>query len=623
MPESAPTSGDVLDLPSDLSSSNRSVAPALDGIMPGMAEIAGRKLGEETKAFGETERRMEEDRGRMTAAMAASGLEAEKLKPWNHDEESRRRTADPLEAFGSLGSVFGILASAFTRTPMENALNASAAAMNAVKAANDEDYKKAYDAYKFNMQLVEKRHAMIQAQFNDASALFRTDMQAGTVKAQNIATRFGDEQSLFLLSNGMNKEFFDLQAQRNKAALEMSEATRKITENTFREQVFRNIVAELPEEKRNDPASQMRAWNYAHGMNSKTEEDVMMQWWAEHPGAKAEDAAKFAAKFKADQHAAATIATPDRMDAKEIERRRDQYVQEGLKPNEAYDKASKEVREIAAANKRTAAQTFTAKWYEEHPDGTPEEFSAAFQKFMQGQKPPGTTGGNVNLTGDRQRAQDVAKYRENLKTSTDPDTGEKYTDEKVGELAAKYEAKLKATATPPSGNQRDTLRSMIDRTVNFEQTIDKVEGILAKHNLTVGLGGKVTRPAEAFGNAIGVSGETDRKQVERWIAEMKEWAPRILNESKGRPLAAEAAQVNSIVAGMSFQDTTANVVRAYRELRPLIQKIREDLVKRESGTWEAPKPGAAPAGAAKPKWMDAPVIGPRSDAGAAGTEMTA
>ena len=45
---------------------------------------------------------------------------------------------------------------------MENALNASAAAMNAVKAANDEDYKRAFEAYKNNMSLVEKRQKMIQ-----------------------------------------------------------------------------------------------------------------------------------------------------------------------------------------------------------------------------------------------------------------------------------------------------------------------------------------------------------------------------------------------------------------------------------------------------------------------------
>lgn len=608
--------GEVLDLPSELSSANRSPTAVFDGIMPGMAEVATRKLDETKRVFGETESRMESDRGRMTAAMEASGLEAEKLKPWNYEEESRKRTVDPLESFGSLGSVFGILASAFTRAPMENALNASAAAMNAVKAANEEDYKKAYTAWKDNMALVEKRHAMIQAQFNNALALFRTDMAAGTVKAQNIATRYGDEQALFLLNNGMNKEFFDLLSQRNKAMADMSEAAAKIDRNTFAKKQFEAAIKDIPpEEQEKNPAKIMAMWNYYHGMNTKEEENFMVQYWSEHPGASFDDAAKAAAKHKADQHAAATISTPDRMDAKEIERRRDQYVQEGMRPNDAYDKAASEVRKIASANKLNVDRAFMEKYYEAHPDATTEEFSKAFAEFKKTQKPPGTTGGNTNLTGDRQRAQDVAAYREKLKTSTDPETGELYTGEKVGELAAKYEAKLKATATPVTGNQRDTLRSMIDRTVNFEQTVDKIEGLLAKHNALTGIGGKVTRPAEAISNVFG-GNETDRAQFARYHAELKEWAARILNESKGRPLAAEAAQVDRIVAGMNAGDTTANTVRAYRELRPLIQKIREDLKKRESGTWTPPATGGPPAeGATKPKWMDAPVIGPRSDVG--------
>lgn len=600
---------DTLELPDELSSVSRTLGSDA-GIMSGMADIAERKSGEQARVFGETERRMEDDRAFMRNRMDATGVEVEKLRPWNHDEEARKRTADPLETFGSLGSVFGILASAFTRAPMENALNASAAAMNAVKAANDEDYKKAYTSWKDNMALVEKRHNMIQAQFNDAQALFRTDMAAGTVKAQNIATRYGDEQSLFLLNNGMNKEFFELQAQRAKAMEGISEANRKIDENTFRRKTFDNIVAEMPEEKRNDPMTQMRAWNYSHGISSKTEEDVMMQWWADHPGANAEEAAKFAAKYKADQKAAEGFSTPDRMDAKEIERRRDQYVAEGMKPNEAYDKAATEVRKIASANKLNVDRAFMEKYYEENPDATAEEFSKAFQEFKKGQKAPGAAGGNTELTPARQIAASVANRKKEWTAEKDENGEPKYTSAQVDEMGAKETRRLAQLSAAPSGNQTDKLQGMIDQTKYFEGHMDKVEELLAKHNAIAGLGGKVTRPAEVLSNIFG-GNETDRKQFEREILGMQETASRILTGSTGRPLAAEAAKINGIVAGLQLGDTTANTVRAYRELRPLIQKIRQDLATRkgEPAAGSAPPASSAP----KPKWMDAPVIGPRSD----------
>lgn len=594
---------ETIELPDELSSARRSSAAGGDAaIMGGMADVKSRELDEKTRVFGDTERRMEEDRSFMKDRMDAAGLEVEKLRPWNHDEEAARRTADPLETFGSLGSVFGILASAFTRAPMEHALNASAAAMNAVKAANEEDYKKAYTSWKDNMTLVEKRHNMIQAQFRDAQALFQTDMAAGVVKAQNIATRYGDAQSLFLLENGMNKEFFELQTQRATAMEKMSEATRKITENTFRQKVFENIVKELPPEKQNDPMSVMRAWNYSHGMSSKTEEDVMMRWWSEHPDATAEEAANFAAKYKRDQ-SGNQFMTADRLDAAEIDRRSKQYIGEGMAPNEAYDKAAREVRKVATESKISADQEFIRRFHEENPNATTDEFSKAFAKFKSEQKPAGAAGGgNTELTGPRQIAASVANRKKEWAAEKNQDGEPKYTSAQVDEMGTKELSRLTALAASPTANQRDQLRSMIDRTVNFEQTIDKVEGLLAKHNALTGIGGRVTRPAEVIGNVFG-SNDTDRSQFTRWHAELKEWAARILNESRGRPLAAEAAQVDRIVAGMSLGDTTANTVRAYRELRPLIQQIREQLVKREGGTWEPPKSSGAPLPASDKWWQ--------------------
>lgn len=523
--------------PTEFSSQSRGVTVPdpvqlpVPGAPAGMADIQRRKMDATTGLQSETEKRLEQDRAYMQERFNAMGVETEKLKPWDQEKQREKFQTNPLEAFGSFGVTFGLIASAFTNAPMENALNASASAMNAIRAGDDKEYDRAYTAWKDNMNLVVKRHDMMQAQFKDAQALFTTDTALGEAKAKNIATKFGDQQSLLLLDSGMNKEWFDLLEARNKAVVGASKASEQLNETGMRKAVFDQMMAQAPEAARKDPSVVLRMWERAYGIKANTPEEE--------------------ATFK-------YLSTP---------------------------KANGELP-------------------------SPEEAADFAVKLKQ--RTTGS-GANANLTTDRQRAQDVLAYRENLKKSVDPETGEPYSPEKVGELAARYEQKLKATATPITANTRDQLRSMVDRTQYFEKTVDNVEGLLAKHNGLTGIGGKVLRPTEAVGNIFG-SNDTDRKQFERWISEMKEWAPRILNESRGRPLASEAAQVNSIVAGLSLGDTTANTVRAYRELRPLIAKIREDLMKRESGTWSAPASGSftdtGGSGSAKPKWQNAPIIAP-------------
>lgn len=518
----------------ELSSQSRAPASDVD-LMRDLGSIKSRELDDKTKTFAQTEQRMESDRAYMQDRMKASGLEADKLKPWNQEEEQKKFEHSPLEAFGSLGSVFGILASAFTHAPMENALNASAGAMNAIKANDDKAFERAYTAWKDNMKLVETRHKMIQDGFHDAESLMRTDMAAGTVKAQNLATRYGDEQSLLLLNNGMSKEFFELQSSRAKAMEGIVKANSTINETTMRQQLFDNALKQMPEEEqKKNPAKVMAMWNYYHGMNTKPEEDMMAQYWAEHPKATLEDAAAFVAKHKADQKAGAT-----------------------------------------------------------------------------------GPGGNANLTPDRIRAQSIAKYKTGLESSIDPETGEPYSAEKVGEMVAKYDKKLKTEGAAISGNQADKITGMIDQTKYFEGHLDAAENLLVKHKALTGLGGKLLRPAEALSNVFGSNG-TDRKQFEREIAGAQELASRVLTGSAGRPLAAEASKINTIVAGLQMGDTTANTMRAIQELRPLIRKIREDLNNRKGGS--APN-SSEPAkdGASKPKWMNAPIVEPagkRSDAGA-------
>lgn len=107
----------------------------------------------------------EKEEGAIDKAIAAEGErqkqdwqklgpppKAPDLKPWTEKPPE----VDPARSFGSVASLVGILFSAFTRTPMTSALNASAAAMRAQRTADLDAYQKAHQAWKDNTELAMK-----------------------------------------------------------------------------------------------------------------------------------------------------------------------------------------------------------------------------------------------------------------------------------------------------------------------------------------------------------------------------------------------------------------------------------------------------------------------------------
>jgi hypothetical protein len=101
-------------------------------VTEGLAELMRTKIQRGERVMGQMEQRLEEDRARIKKAYDATGVQPGELLPWDYDKQREKFATNPLESFGSIGSVFAILASAFTRDPMTNALNGAAAAMNAV-----------------------------------------------------------------------------------------------------------------------------------------------------------------------------------------------------------------------------------------------------------------------------------------------------------------------------------------------------------------------------------------------------------------------------------------------------------------------------------------------------------
>mgnify|MGYP006935489082 CR=1 FL=1 len=194
-----------------------------------LSEIQRAKTASNAAAADETMRRLEVDRGRMEAAYKASAVMPEELKSgWDAKAKQAEHSTDAVTAFGSIGSVFAMLASSFAGLPMEHALNAGAAAINAVHAGDAKAYDKEFEAWKANTDLALKRHNIMRQSYNDATNLMNSNINAGRTKMELAAAKYGDQKAQALLDAGMDKELFQLFADRNKTALEMQSQWDKV-----------------------------------------------------------------------------------------------------------------------------------------------------------------------------------------------------------------------------------------------------------------------------------------------------------------------------------------------------------------------------------------------------------
>lgn len=280
-------------------------APAIDGLVvsPGqmektrqqLLEIQKSKMASQDADRAEMTSRLDRDRARMEQAYKASAAEPAGLEPWDAQKKSAEHYTDPVTAFGSIGSVFAMLASSFAGLPMEAGLNAGAAAINAIHKGDETAYNREFETWQKNTDLAIKRHDMQRQAYNDATTLMNSNINAGRTKMEMAATKFGDQKVQALLENGMDKELTDLFVARNKSAAEMQDQWDKV-------QMQHDKVTDL----RSDP-------RYTSG-NPELKNQAIAEWtqrWAPNSSQKLRYDAK--ADYIAAQKRANPNWTPDDM----------------------------------------------------------------------------------------------------------------------------------------------------------------------------------------------------------------------------------------------------------------------------------------------------------------------
>jgi hypothetical protein len=207
-----------------------------DEVTGQLADIHSQKVAEADKIYGELTGKIDAAMPRIEQLSKDAGAELANMKPWDAEAESAKRSTDPIAAFGSFASVAGILASVFTRQPIATALDASAAAMNAIRAGDDKAYERAHQAWQDNQKLYLDRHKIQHQAYQDAVSLLKTNMDVGNTKLAVLAARFGDKQVQTLLEAGMNKEVEELLAARERNALAMAKLMPEVFEENAKMQ---------------------------------------------------------------------------------------------------------------------------------------------------------------------------------------------------------------------------------------------------------------------------------------------------------------------------------------------------------------------------------------------------
>jgi hypothetical protein len=530
------------------------LAPAEDKSMSGLVSsltgLQRQKVAADTKISNQSDVDQARDKAARDTAFKAEGVAASELpKPWDADKEHRRWESNPIEGFGSAGGLFTMVASAFTKAPMENAINGMAGAINSIKEGNEAGYNRAYDAFKTNVKLADQRFKTQHELYSDALSLGTADAQASSIKLHNAATRFGDTQMLMLAEHGMIKEIYELQSARAQANEQMMKAADAIDLHTVQKAAFDAIKKDPP--NTGDPvadklmlAAQVQRVFDGNGKYGTAEQEAV--------GRVMQANMKESADVIADKLA------------------------------EVHQKFS------AKAPNIQGYQEAKQNWQDQHPGETlpADEDAKLLQQFGLTQQ---RSGGGTGTSSQANKTKAI----------------EEIMAKEPGITRAEAERKYKQTIQIPTAHDTHQDDAQYQKAERMEHTMDQMDELLLKHKALTGIGGTLTRPVEAISNILG-GNETDRKQFQRYATELKEWGQSVINDRTGRPLSTEAKDAAVIFAGLNPGDTSANTIRAIIELRPVIKTIKEQLKARGQG--RGPVSGGADSTPAsvEPQGKDAP-----------------
>lgn len=524
--------------------------------------------------------RIERDRGRMEQAFnmeSAAANDPALNHPWNADKERSERIKGPLENFGSVGTIFALAASAFTRTPMTSALTAAGAAMTAMHQADEEGYKSAYEAWKANSDLAVKRFNIERNLYEDANKLVSTDLNLWRQKRASIAAQFDDKKRLIMLEEGMDAEVLKADEAFTKAGEQAIDYQKKFEDINLEKDIWQQKFAE---------------WKQAHppaDPNNLTPQEHLEQYKAKN-------------QFMLDaKHQVAQSKSVARTGSNPNQQQYDLIRQKYEGDPEAESKIADEYAAFVRNQKVTGGAGGGNR------TGTPSDDNTKVDADIKAEHPDWSSSQVIEERNRRIKESKESKRPsvqvENAKTLADvkADVKNEHPDWTSGKVDAEANRRVAESKQVISGNRADDLRGQIGRIDRANELIDRVEGLMKSHKMITGLGGQVSRKGEIIGNVLGGSNSTAYNELKSDLAILKDWWERLENNAltQGRPLSAAEKRVGDIIPGMSMGDTVQHTADQLLRVKKIFTEMRAEDEGRLSGNAPtASKP------AAKPSWRD-------------------
>lgn len=198
----------------------------------------------------------------MKQRLAQEGVERSDMKPWDTQKELSTRQTNLWEEFGSPAFLISMLGSAFSARPMNSALTAGAAVIQAANDKNEDGYKKAFQAWKDNTDLAIKRSEMEHREFQDIHELYKDNVESFEAAARMHFAKYGDERSLAAMETGHFPEVAEMKLKMDQTNLEARQTRDAL--------VKRNLATEIanqdPDFKSGDPQKISKAIQRAEYM---------------------------------------------------------------------------------------------------------------------------------------------------------------------------------------------------------------------------------------------------------------------------------------------------------------------------------------------------------------------
>ena len=216
---------------------------------------------ERNNAVAPYEQDMAKDYQENRKKLESMSIDKVDLKPWAEKPPEQ----SPIEAFGSLASVFAGLASMFTHTPATSSMNAMASAINARRKNDLEGYELAHQAWKDNTQLMVDRHKIESEDMQRALDLMDKKPQQAAAMIKQIAAKYGDNISETLTEAGMYERIAQLHQSRQSAIDQIKVQEKRLVQEDEHFRMTNKINEEKSarEERKQDQA-------YAHSQWAET-----------------------------------------------------------------------------------------------------------------------------------------------------------------------------------------------------------------------------------------------------------------------------------------------------------------------------------------------------------------